>query len=179
MLLKCCTQYASKSGKLSNDHRTGKGQFSFQSQRREMPKNVQTTTQQHLFHVSKVMLKILQARLQQYINQEFSNAQTGSRKGRGPRDQIANIHWIIEKAREFQKNIYFCFIVYIKVFDYVDHNKLWKILQEMGISDHLTSLLRNLCVGQAATELDMEQWTNSKLGKEDIKAVYCHLAYLT
>ena len=125
------------------------------------------------------MLKILQARLQQYINQEFSNAQTGSRKGRGPRDQIANIHWIIEKAREFQKNIYFCFIVYIKVFDYVDHNNLWKILQEMGISDHLTCLLRNLCVGQAATELDMEQWTNSKLGKEDIKAVYCHLAYLT
>ena len=151
MLLKCCTQYASKSGKLSNGHRTGKGQFSFQSQRREMPKNVQTTAQLHLFHVSKVMLKILQARFQQYINQEFPDVQTGFRKGRGSRDQIANIHWIIEKAREFQKNIYFCFIVYIKVFDSVDHNNLWKILQEMGISDHLTCLLRNLYVGQAAT----------------------------
>ena len=147
----CCIQYASKSGKLSNGHRTGKGQFSFQSQRREMPKNVQTTAQLHLFHVSKVMLKILQARFQQYINQEFPDVQTGFRKGRGPRDQIANIHWIIEKAREFQKNIYFCFIVYIKVFDSVDHNNLWKILQEMGISDHLTCLLRNLYVGQAAT----------------------------
>ena len=151
MLLKCCTQYASKSGKLSNGHRTAKGQFSFQSQRREMPKNVQTTAQLHLFHVSKVMLKILQARLQQYINQEFPDVQTGFRKGRGPRDQIANIHWIIEKAREFQKNIYFCFIVYIKVFDSVDHNNLWKILQEMGISDHLTCLLRNLHAGQEET----------------------------
>ena len=112
-----------------------------------MPKNVQTTAQLHLFHVSKVMLKILQARFQQYINQEFPDVQTGFRKGRGSRDQISNIHWIIEKAREFQKNIYFCFIVYIKVFDSVDHNNLWKILQEMGISDHLTCLLRNLYVG--------------------------------
>ena len=128
-----------------------------------MPKNVQTTAQLHLFHVSKVMLKILQARLQQYINQEFPDVQTGFRKGRGPRDQIANIHWIIEKAREFQKNIYFCFIVYIKVFDSVDHNNLWKILQEMGISDHLTCLLRNLYVGQEATELDMGQLHGSKL----------------
>ena len=116
-----------------------------------MPKNVQTTAQLHLFHVSKVMLKILQARLQQYINQEFPDVQTGFRKDRGPRDQIANIHWIIEKAREFQKNIYFCFIVYIKVFDSVDHNNLWKILQEMGIPDHLTCLLRNLYADQAAT----------------------------
>ena len=123
MLLKCCTQYASKSGKLSNGHRTGKGQFSFQSQRREMPKNVQTTAQLHLFHVSKVMLKILQARFQQYKNQEFPDVQTGFRKGRGSRDQISNIHWIIEKAREFQKNIY-CFIDYAKAFDCVDHNKV-------------------------------------------------------
>ena len=103
MLLKCCTQYASKSGKLSNGHRTEKGQFSFQSQRKEMPKNVQTTAQLHLFHVSKVMLKILQARLQQYINQEFPDVQTGLRKGGGPRDQIANIYRIIEKGRKFRK----------------------------------------------------------------------------
>ena len=84
-------------------------------------------------HTSKVMLKILQARLQQYMNRELPDVQAGFRKGRGTRDQIANIHWIIEKAREFQKNIYFCFIDYAKAFDSVDHNKLWKILQEMGI----------------------------------------------
>ena len=97
------------------------------------------------------MLKILQARLQQYVNREIPDVQAGFRKGRGPRDQIANIHWIIEKAREFQKNIYFCFIDYAKAFDCVDHNKLWKILQEMGMSDHLTCLLRNLYAGQEAT----------------------------
>ena len=94
------------------------------------------------------MLKILQARLQQYVNHELPNFQAGFRKGRGTRDQIANIHWIIEKAREFQKNIYFCFIDYAKTFDCVDHNKLWKILKEMGIPDHLTCLLRNLYAGQ-------------------------------
>ena len=97
------------------------------------------------------MLKIFQARLQQYVNCELPDVQTGFRKGRGTRDQIANICWIIEKAREFQKNIYFCFIAYAKAFDYVDHNKLWKILQEMGIPDHLTCLLRNLYAGQEAT----------------------------
>ena len=85
-------------------------------------------------HASKVMLKILQARLQQYVNRELPDVQAGFRKGRGARDQIANIHWIIEKAKTFQENIYFCFIVYTKAFDCVDHNKLWKILQEMGIS---------------------------------------------
>ena len=93
------------------------------------------------------MLKILQARLQQYMNRELPNVQTGFRKGRGTRDQIANICWIIEKAREFQKSIYFCFIDYAKAFDCVDHNKLLKILQEMGIPDHLTCLLRNLYTG--------------------------------
>ena len=97
------------------------------------------------------MLKILQARLQQYVNQELPDVQAGFRKGRGTRDQIANIRWIIEKAREFQKNIYFCFIDYAKAFDRVDHNKVWKILQEMGIPDHLTCLLRNLYAGQEAT----------------------------
>ena len=113
-------------------------------------------------HASKVMLKILQARLQQYVNHEFPDVQAGFRKGRGTRDQIANICWIMEKAREFQKNIYFCFIDYAKAFDCVDHNKLWKILQEMGIPDHLICLLRNLYAGQEATELDIEQQTGSK-----------------
>ena len=97
------------------------------------------------------MLKILQASLQQYVNHEIPNVQAGFRKGRGTRDQIANIRWIMEKAREFQKNIYFCFIDYAKAFDCVDHNKLWKILKEMGIPDHLTCLLRNLYSGQEAT----------------------------
>ena len=97
------------------------------------------------------MLKILQARFQQYMNHELPGVQAGFRKGRGTRDQIANIRWIIEKAREFQKNIYFCFIDYTKAFDYVDHNNLWKILKEMAISDHLTCLLRNLYADQEAT----------------------------
>ena len=97
------------------------------------------------------MLKILQARLQQYMNHELPNVPACFRKGRGTRDQIANIRWIIEKAREFQKNIYFCFIGYAKAFDCVDHNKLWKILKKMGIPDHLTCLLRNLYAGQEAT----------------------------
>ena len=102
-------------------------------------------------HASKVMLKILQARLQQYVNCALPDVQAGFRKGRGTRDQIANICWIMEKAREFQKNIYFCFIDYAKAFDYVDHNKLWKILKEMGIPEHLICLLRDLCAGQEAT----------------------------
>ena len=102
-------------------------------------------------HASKVMLKILQARLQQYVNRELADVQAGFRKGRGTRDQIANILWIMEKAREFQKNIYFCFIDYAKAFDCVDHNKLWKILKEMGVPDHLNCLLRNLYAGQEAS----------------------------
>ena len=125
------------------------------------------------------MLKILQARLQQYVNRELPDVQAGFRKGRGTRDQIANICWIIKKAREFQKNIYFCFTDYAKAFDCVDHNKLWKILKEMGIPDYLTCLLRSLYAGQEATELDMKQQTGSKLEKEYVKAVYCHPAYLT
>ena len=97
------------------------------------------------------MLKILQAKLQQYVNRKLPDVQAGFRKGRGTRDQIANICWITEKAREFQKNIYFCFIDCAKVFDCVDHNKLWKILKDMGIPDHLICLLRNLYAGQEAT----------------------------
>ena len=109
MLWKCCTQYTSKFGKLSNGHRTGKGQFSFQSQRKAMPKNAQTTAQLHSYsHSSKVMLKILQARLHQYMNRELPNVQAGFRKGRGTRDQVANICWNMEKAREFQKNPSIC-----------------------------------------------------------------------
>ena len=107
------------------------------------------------------MLKILQVRLQQYMNSELPDVQAGFRKGRGTKDQIANIQWIIEKAREFQKNIYFCFIDYAKTFDCVDHNKLWKNLKEMGILDHLTCLLRNLYFKQQL-EWDMEQQTDSK-----------------
>ena len=145
-----CTQYASKFGKLSSGHRTGKGQFLFQSQRKAMPKMLKCTNAL-ISHASKVMVKILQARLQQYVNCELPDVQAGFRKGRGTRDQIANISWIITKAKEFQKNIYFCFIDYVKAFDCVDHNKLWKTLQEMGIPDHLTCLLRKLCAGQEAT----------------------------
>ena len=107
-----------------------------------MSKNVQTIAL--ISHTSKVMFKILQARLQHYMNQELLDVQAAFRKGRETRDQIANIHWIMEKARKFQKNIYLCFIDYAKAFNCVDHNKLWKILKEMGILDHLTCLLRNL-----------------------------------
>ena len=102
-------------------------------------------------HAVKVMLKILQARLQQYVNCEIPDIQDGFRKGRGTRGQIDSIHWIIKKAREFQKNVYFCFIDYAKAFDLVDHHKLWKILKEMAIPAHLTCLLRNLYAGQEAT----------------------------
>ena len=123
------------------------------------------------------MLKILQARLQQYVNHELPDVQAGFRKGRGTRDQIANIHLSIEKAREL--NIYFCFIDYIKAFDCVGHNKLWEILKEMGIPDHLTCLLRNLYAGQeASVRIGHGTTTGSKLGKGYIKAVYCHPAYL-
>ena len=114
-----------------------------------MPKNAQTTAL--ISHASKVMLKILQASLQQYVSHELLDVQAGFRKGRVMRDQISNIHWIIEKAREFQKNIYFCFIEYTKAFGHVDHDKLWKILKEMGIPDHLTCLLRHLYASQEAT----------------------------
>ena len=112
------------------------------------------------------MLKILQARLHQYVNRELPDVQAGFRKGRGNRGQIANIRWIIEKAREFQKNIYFCFTDYAKAFDCMDHNKLWKILQEMGIQDQLTCLLRNLCAGQEATVRNRHGTTDwFKIGK--------------
>ena len=124
------------------------------------------------------MLKILQARLQQYVNQELPDVQAGFRKGRGTREQIANICWIKEKARQFQKNIFF--IDYAKAFDCVDHNKVWKILQEVGIPGRLMCLLRKLMqIKKQQFELHMEQWIGSKVGKEYVEAVYCHPAYLT
>ena len=140
-------QYASKFGTLSSGHRTGKSQFSFQSQRRAMLKNVQTTAQLHSTHKLAKYCQNSPSWLQEYMNWELPDVQTRFRKGRGTRDQIANIRWIIKKA-EFQKNIYFCFIDYAEAFDRVDHNQLWKSLKEIGIPDHLTCLLRNLYAGQ-------------------------------
>ena len=126
------------------------------------------------------MLKILQDRLQQYVNRELPDVQAGFRKGRGTRDQITNILWIIEKAREFHENIYLCFIDYARAFDCVYHNKLWKILKEMGIPTTWTAFWE-ICmqVRNQQLEVDMEQQTGSKSGKEYVKAVYCHPAYLT
>ena len=127
---------------------TGLEKVSFHSNAKECS-NYHTTAL--ISQASKVMLKIPQARLQQYMNCKLSDVQAGFGKGRGTRDQIANIRWTVEKAREFQKNIYFCFIDYAKAFDFVNHNKLWKILKEMGIPDHLTCLLRSLYAGQEAS----------------------------
>ena len=151
MLLKCCTRYVSKTGKLGSSHRTGKGQFSFQSQRRIMPKNVQTTEQLCSFHMLvRLCSKSFKLGFSSYVNGKLPDVQTGFRKGKRTRDQIANICWITEKASDFQKNIYLGFIDYTKAFDCVDHNKLQKI-QEMGIPDHLTCLLRNPYAGEKAT----------------------------
>ena len=132
---------------------TGLEKVSFHSipKKRQCQRMSQLSYNELISHASKIMLKILQARLQQFMNQEIPDIQAGFRKGRGTTDQIANVHWFIEKPREFQKNIYFCFTDYAKPFDCVDHNKLWKILQEMEIPDHLTCLLRNLYAGQEAT----------------------------
>ena len=126
------------------------------------------------------MLKILQARLQQYVNRELPDVQAGFSNGRGTRDQIDNIQRIIKKAREFQKNIYLCFIDYAKAFDCVDHNKMWKILKEMGIPNYLTCLLRNLYAGQEATVRTGHGTTDwFQIGKGVHQAVYCHPDYLT
>ena len=149
LLLKCCTQYVSKFGKLSSGQRTGKGHFSFKCQRKAMAKNSNYRTSVLISHANKVMLKILQASLQQYVNWELSDVQAGFQRGRRTRDQIVNIRCIMKKARGFQRNIYFCFIDYAKVFDSVDHNN-WKVLKEMEIPEHLNCLLRNLYAGQEA-----------------------------
>ena len=142
---RCCIQYVSKSGRPSSGHRTGKGQSSIPSPKKDSTKeyaNHQTIAL--ISHATKVLLRILHVRASAYVNQELPDVQAGFRKGRGTRDQIANIHWIIEKAREFQKNNYLCFINYAKTFGCVNHEKLWKVLREMRIPDHLTCLLRNL-----------------------------------
>ena len=145
MLWKCCTKYNSTFGKLSSGHRTRKVQFHSNSKDNDSKEHSTYCTISLITHASKVMFKILQARLQQYMNHELPDVQAGFRKGRRTRDQIANIHWITGKAREFQKNIYFCLIDYTKAFDCVDHNKLWNILKEMGIPDQLTCLLKSVC----------------------------------
>ena len=151
MLWKCCTQYASKFGKVSSGHRTGKGQFSFQYQRREIQKKCSNYHAIVLIsHASDVMLKILQGRLQQYVNQELSDVQAGFRKGRGTTHQIANSYWFMEKAREFPKTSTSASLTTLKPFTLWITTNCGKFL-EMGILDHLTCLLRNLYVGQEAT----------------------------
>ena len=180
MMLMSCAQYASKFGKLSSGHRTGKGQVFI-----PIPKkgNAKGCSNYHtvalISHASKVMLKILQAWLQQYVNRELPDVQAGFRKGRGTTDQISNIPWITEKAREFQKNIYFCFTDYAKAFDCVDHNKLWKILRDGNTRPPDLPPEKSVCRSRTKSEPDMEERTGSKLGKEYVKAVYCHPAYLT
>ena len=135
----CCTQYASKFGKLS---RLEKVSFHSNPKERQCQRMLKLPHNCTVSHASKIMRKILQARLQQYVNRKLPDIQAIFRKARGTRDQIANIHWVIEKARKFQKNIYFCFIDYSKAFDCVDHNKLWKILKEMGILHYYTPNIR-------------------------------------
>ena len=151
MLSKCCTQYVSKFGKLNSSHRIGKVSFHSNLKERQCQKCSNYHTIALISHANKVMLKILQTRLEQCMNHELRSVQAGFRKGRGTSDQIANIWWIMEKSREFQKNIYFCFLDYARAFDCVNHNKLWKILKEMGVPDHLTCLLRNLYTGKQTT----------------------------
>ena len=150
MLSKYFTQYASKFGKHSSCHRTGKDQSSSQFPRRAILKNVQSTEKLHIFHASKVMLKILQARRQHYASQQISDVQAGFRKGRGIRDQIANIHFLafIKKAREFQKNIYLCFIDYAKAFDCVDHN-CGKLLKRWEYRPSFLSSVKLVCISRS------------------------------
>ena len=180
MLLKWCIQYVNKFTELRSSHRTGKDVFI------PIPRkgNAKECSNYHtialISQASKVMLKILQAKLQQYINQELPNVQAGFRKCRGTRDQIANIHWIMEKAKTFQKNIYLCCINCAKAFYCVDHNKLWEILKEMGVPDHFPWLLRKLYAGQGATVRIRYGTTDfSILEKECDKTIDCHSACLT
>ena len=152
MVWKCCTQYASRLGKLSSGHQTGKSQFSFRSQRKAMPKNAQSTAKLHSSHtIAKQWSKLSKRGVNYTWIMNFQVFKLVLEKAEEPEIKLPSICWIIKKARELQKNIYFCFIDYAKAFDSVDHNKLWKILQEIGIPDHLTCLLRNLYAGQEAT----------------------------
>ena len=171
MLWKCCTQYASKFVKLSSGHRTGKGQLSFQSNKRQCKEYSNYHTVALISHSSKVMLKILQARLQQYMNWELSDVHAIFTKGRGTRDQIANICWIIE-TREFWKNIYFCFIDYVKDFVCVDHNNCGKFFKRWKYQTTWPASWE-ICMQVKKKELepDMEQQTGSKWGMEYIKTL--------
>ena len=179
MLLKCCTQYASKFRKHSSGHKTGKCQFSFQSQRGAMPKNVQTTTQLHSSHVlAKQCWKFSKSAFN-IMNQELPDVEAEFRKGRGTRDQIGSIHCIIEKVREFHKYIYLCFIGCAKAFDCVDHNKLWKILWEIRISAHLNlPPEKSVYIQKITVRTGHGKQTGSKLRNEYVKALYCHPPYL-
>ena len=163
MLWKCCTQYASKFGKLSSSHRTGKVRFHSNPKQGNAKECSNYRIIALMSHASKVMLNILQARLQQCMNHELPDVQAGFRKGRGTRDQTANICWIIKKAREFQKNIYFCFIDYAKAFDCVDHNKCGKFWKRWKSQTTWTASWE-ICmqVRKQQLELDMEQQTGSK-----------------
>ena len=167
MLLKCCTQYASKFGKLSSGHRSGKGQFSLQSQRRPIPKNIQTTTQLNSFHMLvHSCSKSSKLGFNRMWTENFQMFKLDLEKAEELEIKYSNSCWIIGKAREFWKNIYFCFIDYVNAFDCVNHKKLWKILQELGISDHLTCLMRNLYAGQEATVKTKHETTGwFKIGK--------------
>ena len=151
MLWKCCTQYAIKFGKLSSGHSTGKVSFNSNPKERQYQRMCKLPHNCTISHSSKVILKILQTRLQQYVNHELPDVRAGFRKGTGTRDQIANLCGIIKNQESSRRNIYVCFLDYAKAFDCVDHNKLWKTLKEMGITDHLTCFLRNLYTSQEAT----------------------------
>ena len=147
MLWKCYTEYPRKFGNLSSDHKTGQDQLHSNPKMETVKECSNSHTTVLISHACKVMLKILQVTFQQYLDWELLDVQYGFRKGRGTRDQISNIHWLIEKARELHKNIHFCFIDYNKALNCVDHNKSWEIFKEMRIPDHFTYLLRNLCAG--------------------------------
>ena len=180
MLLKCCTQYASKFGKLNNGHRTGKCQFSFQSQRRAMLKNVQTNTIAFISHASKVMLKILQVRLQQYVKQELPDVQAGFRKGRGTRGQIATpagSSKMQESSRKISTSALLTMPKPLTVWITANYGKFlkkWEYQTTLPASWEICTQVK-----KQQLEPNMEQWTGSKLGKEYVKAVYCHPAYLT
>ena len=179
LLLKCCIQYASKFGKHSSGHRTGKRSLFIPVLKKGNAKEcLNYHTIALISHASKVMLKFLQARLQQYVNWELPDVQAGFRKGSINRDQIANTRWSQKKQNSSRKYIYFCFTDYAKAYVWIATNS-GKLL-EMGITDHLTCLLRNLHAGQEVTvRTGHGQRMGSKLGKEYVKAVHCHLAYLT
>ena len=186
MLLKCCTQYVSKCGKLSSGHRTGKGQFSFQSQRKAMLKHVQTTIQLHSFHMlTRLSTESFKLGFNSMSAENFQMYKLYLEKAEEPEIKLptsvgSQISFNIGKSKEFQKNIYSCFIEYAKAFDFVDHNKLWRILKEMGTPDHLICLLRNLYAGQEATVKSRHGTTDCfNLGKEYKMAAYCHSAYLS